>query len=72
MSAAFLLSFSVFETKDFHIGGILGQVEDMQARWVQSAKGLEKDQTHLAGVDLSGYTGSKDEGLVGTARICLR
>ena len=50
MSAAFLLSFSVFETKDFHIGGNLGQVEDMQARWVQSAKGLEKDQTHLAGV----------------------
>ena len=72
MSAAFLLSFSVFETKDFHIGGNLGQVEDMQARWVQSTKGLEKDQTHLAGVDLGGRRIIKKEGLVGTARICLR
>ena len=72
MPAALLPSFGVSEPKDFYSGGSAGQVEGTQARWVQSAKGLEKDQTHLAGVDLSGYTGSKDEGLVGTARICLR
>lgn len=63
MPAAFLPSFSVFEANDFHIGGDVGQVEDTHARWVQAARGLEQEQSHLAGIDVSNYSGSEGAGL---------
>ena len=63
MPAAFLPSFSVFEANDFHIGGDVGQVEDTHARWVQAARGFEQEQSHLAGIDVSNYSGSEGAGL---------
>lgn|GEM_PF-559965 len=72
MPAALLPSFGVSEPKDFYSGGSAGQVEGTQARWVQSAKGLEEEQAHLAGIDLSGYIRPEGEVLAGMARICLR
>ena len=63
MPAAFLPSFSVFEANDFHIGGDVGQVEDTHARWVQAARGFEQEQSHLAGNDVSNYSGSEGAGL---------